>query len=129
MEKQEKKAGSRLGMACKIVGTIHGVGGVGVGLLALGVGLAQYTSSIGAVLSAMLSSCTLAILYWSIGILLDRQKENQETLAEIKALLGGEEPGEDEEDLAALEQRLDAALESGEEPEEDAWTESSGEET
>lgn len=126
MENREKKTRSRLGTACKVVGTIHGVGGVGLGLLALGVGLVDYASSIGAALSAILSSCTLAILYWSIGILLDRQKEDQVTLAEIKALLGGEEPGEDE-DLAALEERLDAALESGEEPEEDAWAEPSEE--
>lgn len=124
MENREKKTRSRLGTLCKVLGTVYFAINVIAGIVAMAeLGYGPVT------ILQLFNASLIPALLWAVGILLDRQKEDRETLAEIKTLLGGGEPDEDEEDLAALEERLDAALESGEELEEDAWTESSDEET
>lgn len=106
----KKKTRSSLGAVCKIIGAAYMLFYAIVFFVQLGVALySDFWTALLAVVVAAVPGLTL----WAVGVLLDRQKENQETLAEIKALLGGGGPEEaaGDEDLAELEARLDAALE------------------
>lgn len=106
MENREKKTRSRLGTLCKVLGTVYFAINVIAGIVAMAeLGYGPVT------ILQLFNASLIPALLWAVGILLDRQKEDRETLAEIRTLLGGGEPGEDEEDLAALEARLETALE------------------
>lgn len=110
MENREKKTRSRLGTACKIIGGLETAGYVIVWVYAFRL-MGMIGEEIWALLLQLLVGIAPGLTLWAVGVLLDRQKEDRETLAEIRTLLGGGEPGEDEEDLAALEARLETALE------------------
>lgn len=131
MENREKKTRSRLGKACKVISAVYMAAYGLMWLYTFSMMLNSVAFVIWSVLLQLVTAVVPGLTLWAVGVLLERQEEDRETLAEIKALLGGPENADEkeDEDLAALEERLDTALESGEEPEESAWTESSDEET
>lgn len=121
MENREKKTRSRLGTLCKVLGTVYFAINVIAGIVAMAeLGYGPVT------ILQLFNASLIPALLWAVGILLDRQKENQMTLEEIKIQLGGAADGgeeEGDEDLAELEARLETALEEnteneGEPPEE-----------
>lgn len=117
MENREKKTRSRLGTACKIIGGLETAGYVIVWVYAFRL-MGMIGEEIWALLLQLLVGIAPGLTLWAVGVLLDRQKEDRETLAEIKALLGGAADGgeeEEDEDLAELEARLETALEDSSE--------------
>lgn len=114
MEKQEKKTRSRLGTACKVISAIYMVAYGLVWLWAFVMVLDVETTLIWTTLLQLVTAAVPGMTLWTVGVLFDRQEEDRETLAEIKALLGGtedKEGTEEDEDLAELEARLETALE------------------
>lgn len=112
MENQEKKTRSRLGTACKVLSVTYMVVYGLVWLSTITMVLNYETTLIWNTLVQLLIAAVPGLTLWAVGVLLDRQEEDRETLAEIKALLdGGAERGEKDEDVAELESRLEAALE------------------
>lgn len=109
MENREKKTRSRLGTLCKVLGTVYFAINVIAGIVAMAeLGYGPVT------ILQLFNASLIPALLWAVGILLDRQKEDRETLAEIRALLGGAADGgeeEEDEDLGELEARLETALE------------------
>lgn len=120
MKNQEKKTRSRLGKACKV---ISGIYMVVYGLMWLYTFSMMLNSVAFVIWSALLQLVTAAVpglTLWAVGVLLERQEEDRETLAEIKALLGGAaDGGEEKEDKDPVERevRLENALEESTENE------------
>lgn len=92
-----KKGKSRLGTACKVLGTVYLVAYGLVYLWTLSIAGAYSLSIIWSILLQLLAMSINGVTLWALGVLLERQKEDREALAELKALLGGDtQEGENE---------------------------------
>lgn len=114
MEKQKKKTRSRLGTACKVISAIYMVIYGLMWMYTLNTVMNFETTLIWGTFLQLITIVIPGLILWALGALLDRQAEDRETLAEIKALLGGtedKEGTEEDEDLTELEARLETALE------------------
>lgn len=121
MENKEKKTRSRLGTACKVISAVYMVAYGLMWLYTLTMVLNYATTLIWTTLLQLLTEAVPGLTLWAVGVLLDRQKEDKGTLAEIKALLAaGGSKADGDNDVAELETRLETALEENTENAEEA---------
>lgn len=87
----KKRNGSRLGLACKIIGVAYMVVFGLMWLYTFSMVLNSVAFVIWSALLQLVATVIPGLTLWALGVLLDRQKENRETLTEIKALLKASE--------------------------------------